>query len=798
MSLASGTKLGPYEILGSLGAGGMGEVYRARDTRLGREVALKVLKEGLGGDPSARARFEREARAVAALSHSNILAIHDFGIEGEVFYSVTELLRGETLRGRLDRESLSWRKAVEIGVAIGDGLAAAHAVGIVHRDLKPENVFLTEDGRVKILDFGLARQAPDRAETDSAMPTAARTEPGTVMGTFSYMSPEQVRGLPVDARSDIFSFGSVLYEMLAGRRAFPGTTPPDSMAAILKESPRDLSETGRAVPLALSRVVTRCLEKSPDERFQSARDLTYALREIGSSVGGAIMTSEAMPRRAARPGLRTAAFLAALAGVAGILLALNVGGLRGRLTGAARTAPIRSIAVLPLQNLSGDAAQEYFADGMTEELIARLAQIGGLSVTSLTSIMTYKGTKKRLPEIARELEVEAVLEGSVSRADGKIHVTAQLIEATSDKNLWARTYERDLGDVITLEGEISRAIAQAVRIELTPAQTARLSGARAVNPEGYEAYVRGRYFWNRRDPESLGKAAREFQAALDADPLFARAWSGLADVYCQLAYGNLESPGEAFPKAREAAARALKIDPALGEAHASLGFVKMYLDWDFPAAETEFREAIRLNPGYASAHSWYAYLLTAMEKSPEALAQAREAHRLDPLSPAASTDYGWILHYCGQDSESLKALDAALELNPAFPYAHFWKARVLTLSGRYSDAEKEYAKAASLRSWQPMMSTLGFFYAVSGRPEEARRIAAEFEELRRVGKYSSPYAEAAIWAGLDDKGKALSLLEAAYAERSHWLVWLKRDPRWKSLRSDPRFLALVRKVGLPS
>ncbi len=359
MAGLEGARLGPYEILSRLGAGGMGEVDRARDTRLGREVAVKVIEGGRAGDPSARSRFEREARAVAALSHPNILAIHGFGIEGETCYSVTELLRGETLRSRLDRESFSWRKAVEIAAAISDGLAAAHAVGIIHRDLKPENVFLTEDGRVKILDFGLARLEPQSQEdAGSALPTVSKTEPGTVMGTAAYMSPEQVRGLPVDARSDIFSLGSVLYEMVTGRRAFTGKTSADSMAAILKESPPEPVESGRTIPVALARVIARCLEKSPDERFHSARHLTYALREIGAGVSSAVTTGGAKPNTGVHPTLRVGTGLAAaVAVIVGVLVVLDAGGLRTRLFGGGQGPAVRSLAVLPLQNLSGDASQ---------------------------------------------------------------------------------------------------------------------------------------------------------------------------------------------------------------------------------------------------------------------------------------------------------------------------------------------------------------------------------------------------------------------------------------------------------
>jgi TolB-like protein/Tfp pilus assembly protein PilF len=779
----------------------MGEVYRARDTRLGREVALKVLQGRFADDPSARSRFEREARAVAALSHPNILAIHDFGIDGDVCYSVTELLKGETLRSRLERESLSWRKAVEISVAIADGLAAAHASGIVHRDLKPENVFLTEDGRVKILDFGLARQDPNAAvEVESALPTVTQTEPGTVMGTATYMSPEQVRGLSVDARSDIFSFGSILYEMVTGRRAFPGKTSADSMAAILKDSPPDPSETGRAIPLALARVVNRCLEKSPDERFQSTRDLTYALREIGSTSAAAVQMSGAVTANSGMRHVRVAAVASgAILLVAAILFALDVGGLRRRLVRGGTGAQIRSLAVLPLQNLSGDPNQDYFADGMTEELITSLARIRDLGVTSRTSVMGYKGTKKRLPEIARELGVDAVVEGSVSRAEGKVRVSAQLIEAASDKHIWAQTYERDLRDVLSLEGEVSQAIARAVRVELTPAEEARLAAARPVHPAAYEAYVRGRHLWNKRDKESLKHAIREFQAAIDADPLYARAYAGMADCYAQLGYNAFEPPGDAFPKAKAAASKAIDLDPALGEAHASLGYVKMYYDWDFPGAEREYQEAIRLNPSYGEAHQWYGYLLTCMERPmQEAVGQATAAQKLDPLSTTGYTDLALILFYYGRTDEALKNAKTALEIDPKLALGYFWLGRIYTVEKRFSEAEAALTKTEKLWTWTPTMAARGVLYASWGKLDEAKKVLSEFDAMTKRGEYASPYAVASVLVWLGEKERAIEILEQAYRERSNWLLWLRRDPRWGPLRDDPRFKELTRRVGLPS
>ncbi|MFI5197477.1 MAG: protein kinase [Thermoanaerobaculia bacterium] len=799
MQLPVGRRLGPYEILSHLGSGGMGDVYRARDTRLGREVAVKVLQEHLASDPAALGRFEREARAVAVLSHPNILAIHDFGVEEGACYSVTELLRGETLRGRLERESLSWRKAVEIAVAIADGLAAAHAQGIVHRDLKPENVFLTEDGRVKILDFGLARLQPGAPEeAGSSVVTASQTKPGTVMGSAAYMSPEQVRGLQVDARSDIFSFGSVLYEMVTGRRAFPGKTTADAMAAILKDAPPDPSESGKAIPVPLSRVITRCLEKAPDERFQSARDLTYALREIGSTSAAAVqMSGVAMASPRVGRGRVAAIAVSGTVLAAALLFALDVGGLRRRLTGGVKGTAIRSLAVLPLQNLSGDPNQEYFADGMTEELIAGLARISGLRITSRTSIMSYRGTKKRLPEIARELGVDAVVEGSVSRADGKVRVTAQLIEAASDKHLWAQTYERDLRDVLALESEIAQAIARAGRLELSPPELARLAKTRRVDPAAFEAYVKGRYFWNKRGGENLKKAIGFFQQALDVDPAYAVAYSGIADSYTQLGYASLVTPREVFPKAREAAEKALELDATLAEPHASLAYVKFYFDWDWAGAEREFQRAIELNPNYATAHDWYAYLLTATGRLPEARAEIKRAHELDPLSVPIESDVGFILHYSHEQDQAAEELRKALEMNPQFPLAHLFLGRVYQAKRLYEQAIAEYQATGPLKEWVPTVAGIGYVYGIQGKRREALQVLSSLE-ARSKKEYVTAYAVALVHAALGDKDRAFAWLDKGVEERTHWLVWLKQDPRWEPIRSDPRFAEVVRRVGLPT
>ncbi len=453
--------------------------------------------------------------------------------------------------------------------------------------------------------------------------------------------------------------------------------------------------------------------------------------------------------------------------------------------------------MLPLQNLSGDPSQEYFADGMTEELIADLARISGLRITSRTSVMSYRDTKKRLPEIARELGVEAVVEGSVSRADGKVRVTTQLIEAASDRLLWAQTYERDARDVLALESEIAQAIARAGRLELSPPELAQLAKTRRVDPAAYEAYVKGRYFWNKRGGENLKKAIELFQQALDADPAYAVAYSGIADSYTQLGYASLLAPREVFPKAREAAEKALELDATLAEPHASLAYVKFYFDWDWAGAEREFQRAIELNPNYATAHDWYAYLLTATGRLPEARAQIQRAHELDPLSVPIESDMGFLLHYSYEQDRAAEELHKALEMNPQFPLAHLFLGRVYQAKGLYDQAIAEYQATGPLKEWVPTVAGIGYVYGIQGKRKEALQVLSNLE-ARSKKEYVTAYAVALVHAALGDKDQAFAWLDKAVEERTHWLVWLKRDLRWEPIRSDPRFEALIKRVGFPS
>jgi serine/threonine-protein kinase len=793
MRLAAGDRLSAYEIVAPLGAGGMGEVYRARDTRLGREVAIKIVSEQLAEKPDSLARLEREVRTVAALSHPNIVALYDIGRDRDVAFAVMELLDGEPLDRCIGRPGLIPRRAMEIAASVADGLAAAHAKGVIHRDLKPANIFVTRDSHVKILDFGLAKHDPLLSEANTNSGLTDATRPGTLLGTVGYMSPEQVNGAPADQRSDIFSLGCVMYELVTGRQPFRGETTAETLAAILRDQPRSFGEYGIEAPAHLEALVMRCLEKDPNRRFHSARDLAFSLRELRARPES---TFAAVGPRRMRPRPFIAAGSICLAAIAGAAWFEG----HARVASSAADPPIRSLAVLPLDNLSGDADQEYFADAMTEELTMRLAKVGAWRITSRTSVMGYRSTRKRVPQIAGELGVDAVIEGSVIRDGARVKVTAQLIDGQTDRHLWAESYERQMEDVLTIQSDIARAIAREVGLTLTPeGSTGLASATRPVLPAAYDTYVRGRHAWDKRSEADLREAVRLFQQSIDADPTYGPAYAGLADCYGQLGYGSYVSPEESFPLARAAARKALELDPMLAEAHASLGYALMYYDWNFNDAEREFKRAIELNPNYAVAHQWYAYLLTALERPAHfAEGEIAAARRLDPLSVPINIDEAYILHYYDRNEDALRSARLALDKNPKYPPAFFWLGRIYTSMGRYKEAEDALRNIGPLRTSTPAMAVLGYLYGRSGRSSEAMGLLREFDDLARGGRYASGYAIAVVHAGMGDRERALSALGAAYRERSHWLVWLKRDPRWNDIRGDARFQDLVRKVGLPS
>ncbi|MGH9364573.1 MAG: protein kinase domain-containing protein [Thermoanaerobaculia bacterium] len=756
MTLAAGTRLGPYEILGALGAGGMGEVYRARDTRLGREVAVKVVSEQLGSDPELLSRFEREARAVAALSHPNILTIHDFGRDQGISYAVTELLEGETLRVRMAHSSLTWQKAVEIGIAVADGLAAAHSRGIIHRDLKPENIFLTSDGRVKVLDFGLARWKPAAPSEDkTSAPTEAATEPGIVLGTVGYMSPEQIRGQAADVPSDVFSLGCVLFEMGAGRRAFSGHTSAETMAAILKDDTPELSSGAPDAPEELSRIVTRCLDKNPEQRFQSARDLAFDLRAV-----------------------------------------LNRSATSKVSSGKTRKS-IDSLAVLPLSNAGGDPETEYLSDGITETLINSLSRLPDLCVMARSTVFRYKGRDVDALEAGRELRVRAVLTGRVLHRGDSLVVKAELVDLTDGSQLWGEQYSRKISDIFAVQEEIARQILEALRVKLTGEEKEGVTRRYTESSEAYRLYLKGRFYWNKRTSEGVRRGIEYFSRAIEADPEYALAYAGLADGYNILGFYTVLPAREAFPKAKAAASKALEIDGSLAEARASLAYARHYYDWDWAEAEREYRRAIELNPGYPTVHSFYANCLTTMGRHEEALAESGRAQELDPLSLIITTGGGWMYYFARRYDDAMRQIQKALEMDATFVPAHWFLGLAYEQKGMDRDAVEELRKAVEFSGGGTlMMAALAHAHAAFGRRSEAEKMIGELEALS-AKKYVSPYYVALIHAALGDPDSAFRCLEKAYEERSHGLTFLKVDPQVDPLRSDPRYQDLLRRVGFP-
>ncbi len=788
MALSSGTRLGPYAILAPLGAGGMGEVYRARDPRLDREVAIKVLPEHLADDPMALARFEREAKAVAALSHPNILAIHDFGSHDGVYFAVTELLEGETLRSRLMRSRLPWRRVVEIGAAIAEGLAAAHSKGITHRDLKPENIFLTADLRVKILDFGLAKlnaaQPGEEIATQAADEVASSgTKPGVVLGTIGYMSPEQLRGEDVDARTDIFSFGCILYEMASGARAFGRGTVAEALAAILKEDPPEISSPG-AVPAEFDRLVARCLAKSPQNRFQTAQDLAYALRSLGTSSQLSPAEAAAPARRFPRRAWMGAAALALLAALGAYL---RVG----------REESIDSLAVMPFTNVGGDPNTEYLSDGITEGIINNLSKLAGFEVVSRSTVFRYKGREMEPQRLGKDLKVRAVLMGRVAVRGGSLNISTELLDASSNRQIWGEQYSRGLADVAALQAEISSELSNRLKLRLTRDDEQRMTRAQTGNSEAYQLYLQGRYHWNKRTLEGIEQCIELFQGAIAKDSGFALAHAGLADAYTLLADYNVLPAREVMPRAKAAALQALQLDNTLAEAHASLARAKMIHDWAWVDAEREFKSALDLNQQYATARQWRGEYLAAIGRFDEALEELERARRLEPVSLEVNRVLASTLYYAGKLDQAVEQGRRTIQLDPGFAGAHLWLGRAHARKGQHEAAIAELRQALGLSEGNSNeLAALAYAQAVAGRTAEARKILGELTE-RSSQTYVQPVWIGVIHAALGEKDEAFSWMRKGYQDRSSWMVYLKVDPLFDSLRSDPRFHELVRSVGLP-
>jgi eukaryotic-like serine/threonine-protein kinase len=686
-------------------------------------------------------------------------------------------------------------EVIFLGIQLAAGLAAAHEQGVIHRDLKPGNLRLTPDGRLKILDFGLARLI--EPESNSAL-TATLTKSQEVTGTLPYMAPEQLRGQKADVRTDIWAAGAVLYEMATGERPFKQQTAPALAADIIHKAPPAPRSLKADMSPGLEAIIRKCLEKEPEKRYQSANELAIDLqRPQTASVTATSMPTAKVSLRWQRGVIATGVAIFCLLA---LLFVLNVGGWRERLLRGLTNRQIESLAVLPLQNLSRDPEQDYFADGMTEELITDLSKIGALRVISRTSVMHYKGTTKTLPEIARELKVDAVVEGSVRRSGDQVRITAQLIYAPTDRHLWAESYERSLRDVLALQSEVASAIANEIKIKVTPEEQVHLSSSHLVNPDAYEAYLKGRYYWNQRRPEALKIGLQNFQQAIEKDQNYASAYSGLADSYFVLAIAGSVPASEAMPKARAAALKALQIDDTLAEAHASLGVVLENYDWKWMEAEREFKRAIELNPNYSIAHHYYAGHLMLMGRHTEAIAEVKRAIGLDPLSPIINTFLGRAYYYARQYDQAIAQYRRTFEIVPNFAVASSFLVQAYEQEAMYEAAIAESRSALIGDGQSPekaakIVAELSSAYKASG----ARGYWQKRLDLAKKESKQHPMSleMAYIHSRLGQNEQAFAWLERAYEEHDMWLSTLKVEPKWDSLRSEPRFQDLVRRVGLP-
>jgi serine/threonine protein kinase/tetratricopeptide (TPR) repeat protein len=830
--LSPNTNLSHYRIVSKIGAGGMGEVYLAEDTRLGRKVALKILSAELTKQEDRVRRFEQEARAASGLSHPNILAIFDIGKEDSSHFIATEFIEGQTLRSVLTRARMKVGDVLDIALQGAGALAAAHAAGIIHRDVKPENIMVRPDGLVKVLDFGLAKlieaQAPS-ADSGARTIAKANTDPGTVMGTAAYMSPEQARGQQVDARTDIFSLGVVIYEMIAGRAPFEGETASHVIVSILEKEPVPLMRSSPDAPSELERIVSKALAKDKDERYQTVKDLLIDLKrlkqrrdldaEIERSISPDTLTQSAVATSSGQMVADTTMPSAGSSGeitarttssaeylVSGIkqhkggviatlsLLVIAIAALVYFFYPANSAGAINSIAVLPLANASGDPNIEYVSDGVSESLINSLSQLQRLRVTARTTAFRYKGKEIDPQQVGRELNVRAVLMGRVRQVGDKLNIQVDLVDATTGAQLWGEEYNRKLSDILAVKQDISREITDKLRLRLTGDEQKQITGRDTTNAEAYQSYLRGRYHWNKRTADDLKKANEQFLQAIARDPNYALAYAGLADCYMLLEqYAGMPS-SEAAPKAKAAAERALAIDDSLAEAHTSLAFY-YNKSWRWEESEKEFKRAISLNPNYPTAHHWYQSLLLSLGREEEALAEIERALELDPLSPVLGVNVGLIYIGKGDFDRAMEHARRLLELDPNFPLAHHLFGVVYLKQRRYAEAIAEFQRDVANDRSAYSLSFLGHAYALAGRRDEALAILKELEEKYNRRESLGQYV-AGVYAGLGDKDRAFAWLEKGFQDKSGLLHFVITDTPFDPLRGDPRFADLLRRMGL--